>query len=75
MILEEKDLKNIKDATKSLKKVLKTMTDICNKRTLCFNWKFDDVCPFYFYNEGNKCKIDFVENVLNTINVALEDYK
>lgn len=75
MFLEEKEIKELKNSTEALTKTLETMTTICNKRTLCFNWKFDDVCPFYFYSEGNKCKIDFVENVLNTINVALEDYE
>lgn len=70
MILEEKDLKNIKEATKSLEKVLKTMTDICNTRNLCFDLKFTDVCPFY--DNGN-CKKSYIDDVSDTMKTILKE--
>ena len=72
MILEEKDLKNIKDATKSLKKVLKTMTDICNTRNLCYKIGFADVCPFY---ENGDCKKSSIDDIIDTMKTILKEYE
>lgn len=73
MFLEEKEIKDLKSSTEALTNVIENMTNICNKRKLCFNWRFDDVCPFY--GEDNNCRIDFVKDVLNTINITLADYE
>ena len=72
MILEEKDLKSIKESTKFLKKVLKTMTNICNTRNLCYDLAFTDVCPFY--DNGN-CKKSNIDDIIDTMNLILEEYK
>lgn len=71
MFIEEKDLKNIKEATKSLKEVLKTMTDICNTRNLCYDFKYTDVCPFYD-NNNRTCKMNYLDDVVDTMKTILD---
>lgn len=71
MILEEKDLNKIEEATESLKKVLETMTDICNTRNLCYDLELTDVCPFY--DNGN-CKKSYIDDVTETLNLILKEY-
>lgn len=72
MILEKKDLKNIKEATNSLKKVLKTMTDICNTRNLCYDLELTDVCPFY---DNGICKKSYLDDITDTMKTILREYK
>lgn len=72
MILEERNLKDIKEATKSLKKVSKAMTDICDTRNLCHDLRFIDVCPFY--DNGN-CKKSYIDDILDTMKTILKEYE
>ena len=72
MILEERNLKDIKEATNSLKKVSKAMTDICNTRNLCFNLELTDICPFY--DNGN-CKKSYIDDISDTMETILKEYE